>query len=216
MKIKLGSIITEISGKVGGQYLQAGPFGHSIRTNPKTTPEAKVNASYVRGMWRRSVSTWKTLTAAQRASWHLFNWNGYTGFPAYVHFNATALYQGHALLISAPAVPVIPIAKDIFVEAFSPTHSMTVTIDIDNFIAGYEVLVRISRVYNLSQRPISPVLRQYYSAGLTSPFITTLAGNYSSFTHQFPNAQQHFYCKFDLYQTFTGFSAPLIGAWLPS
>jgi len=66
--IKLGAIITEISGKLGGHVFSRDVNGHYLRTKIKPPNPQTAAQSQYRSMFRQIAASWGTLTKQQRES----------------------------------------------------------------------------------------------------------------------------------------------------
>lgn len=73
-KIKLSSLISDISGKVGGSIFQSSLSGHTVRnlnypTNRKTDPQENI-----RNISIRLQKAWYDITPSQRTYWRKYAW----------------------------------------------------------------------------------------------------------------------------------------------
>lgn len=69
-KIKLGAIVTAISGKLGGHVFAKNRGGAYMRTNATPTNPQTSAQTLVRAIMASISSLWSTLTSAQRTSWN--------------------------------------------------------------------------------------------------------------------------------------------------
>lgn len=94
-RIKLGPVITDISGSVGGATFQRGRFGHIMRSRPlpldkNTTLQQRTRASVVKAQ-----TFWQALPSAERLQWERFmDFSGQT-----IRRDRSVLLSGHALYL---------------------------------------------------------------------------------------------------------------------
>lgn len=126
MRTKLGSIITEASGLIGGQQMQKS--GKAIALTGRTGSNKKKSASQANriGIFVTSSIQWNSLAPAQRLTWRNGIFKGKTGFELW-----KMSYHGRFLLGLPPIVSFL--ASDNFIEVrqiVAVAHSGTQTINI--------------------------------------------------------------------------------------
>jgi len=111
--LKMGAIVTQISGKVGGQTFGIGKNGQYLKNtgsyiNAKTPKRTGVNSLLI-----AVTSSWRNLTNTERASWSAATVNFpytnrlgqtvfYSGFNLYTKFNVNRLLVKQPLLLNPP------------------------------------------------------------------------------------------------------------------
>lgn len=94
-RIKLGPVITDISGSVGGATFQRSRFGHTMRTKPLPLDKRTELQQYVRASVTLVQSFWQALSAAERLQWERFmDFSSQT-----IRKDRSVLLSGHALYL---------------------------------------------------------------------------------------------------------------------
>jgi len=149
-KIKLGAIVSEISGKLGGHVFSKNRGGAYMRT--KTTPLNPQTAyqAAVRGIFASISAGWSDLTEAQRTSWRdkvsvfsrtdvFGDLRNPSGKALYQRLNQNLSLTGQSLLTVAPDPSEVP-----FSDIQSATGAALVpalSIDFNGDLTGTELLV---------------------------------------------------------------------------
>jgi hypothetical protein len=127
--VKLGSIITEISGKIGGQVIQRGRAGQTMmnlgrppRSQSNATSERKSNFSNVATTWRglapSDVAAWNALASTMTRLNKFGDSYVPTGFQIYQEFSLNATLFGAFPLASAPpSFDILPVVTGMTVNA---------------------------------------------------------------------------------------------------
>lgn len=107
MRIKLGAIITEVSGKLGGHAAQTSLAGSTLRA--KATQKRKPSRRQLsrRFAMTRITQKWRVLPAFNRNLWVHYPYMGFTGFESFKSVNLLRLQAGLGLLIN-PSPVVFP------------------------------------------------------------------------------------------------------------
>lgn len=129
--IKLGALVTQISGKIGGQTLGTGPSGHYIKNNGVPRKSITLYQRDKMSLMATTAQRWRSLTPSQRLT---FN----NASPEYTYLNRvgeTKNYSGFAIFtqlannvsnslspVSGPPVP-IPLPR----VSFTPLTGVAVT-----------------------------------------------------------------------------------------
>jgi len=149
-KIKFGMMMTDASGKLGGQVFAKNRGGNYVRTkgiptNPQTTFQTAVRALFA------SISSgWSALTDAQRASWNTAvssfartdvfgDLRNPSGKALYQRLNQNLALTGQAQLTVAPSTAEIPNVQ--IVSVLGDVSSETLNIDTSGDSTGFEVAV---------------------------------------------------------------------------
>jgi hypothetical protein len=104
-RVKFGSIVTAIAGKVGGNVFQENPKGWFMKTLRSPRLSRTASSLTARNNLARIGSLWQGLSSTDRASWALYNstfffydrWgNRYTATPyqKFVFVNSFLIYNG--------------------------------------------------------------------------------------------------------------------------
>lgn len=94
-RIKLGPMITDISGSVGGATFQRGRFGYTMRTKPLPLDKHTLLQQRTRTSVTLVQSFWQALSAADRLQWERFmDFSGQT-----IRKDRSVLLSGHALYL---------------------------------------------------------------------------------------------------------------------
>lgn len=116
--LKMGAIVTQISGKVGGQTFGIGKSGQYLKNtgsyiNARTPKRTGINSLLI-----SVTSFWRTLTNAQRLAWSAasasFPYTNrlgivsfYSGFNLFTKFNVNRLLTKGVILLLPPPVTVV-------------------------------------------------------------------------------------------------------------
>lgn len=112
--IKMGAVVTDISGKLGGHVFARNTGGNYMRTKTSPINPNTSNQSEVRGIFASISSAWSSLTDDQRATWrgavdqfkksNVFgDMRAPTGKALFQRLNQNLLICGAAMLNEAPA-----------------------------------------------------------------------------------------------------------------
>lgn len=168
-KVKFGMMMTDASGKLGGQVFAKNRGGSYVRTkgipsNPQTTAQM-----YIRGIFAAISSGWSTLTESARLGWN----NAVSGFATTDVFgdlrnpSGKALYQklnqnlaisGQAAITVAPQPSEVPFAQVNAVDGDASTPLLEVTLDGDT--TGSKIVVWATRPLSQGTSFVKNDLRQ--------------------------------------------------------
>lgn len=112
--LKMGAIVTQVSGKIGGQTFGTGQSGQYIKNTGSYINKLSTSRSVVNSNLAYLSNTWRQLTDAEKNSWsaaapnfpyvnRLGNSKTYNGFNLYMKFN------GNRLLWNASPVKTAPV-----------------------------------------------------------------------------------------------------------
>lgn len=99
--IKLGPLVSDIAGKVGGVTFQRNRYGQIVRNTPKIVTRRTQHTNPNRSNWQANAREWALLSPSNRASWNAFAptwpWTNkfgdpveLSGFNIFCQFNALA------------------------------------------------------------------------------------------------------------------------------
>lgn len=97
MRVKLGSIVTEASGKLGGQVIQKCRSGLIMRSNESRCKKQSALQFVQRNIHRLVVTTWSLLLQSDRLSWPSNQLNNLSSFAYYTSINSKRLKAGYYL-----------------------------------------------------------------------------------------------------------------------
>lgn len=94
-RIKLGPVVTDIAGSIGGMTIQRNKFGLTMRSKPLPL-FSQTSSQYVIRQYIRSLqNSWQSLSDAQRLQWNRFlDFSGQT-----IRRDRSILMSGHTLYI---------------------------------------------------------------------------------------------------------------------
>ena len=128
--LKLGGIITKISGKIGGNILGTSPNGSYIKSNSYSQQHTSPAQSLQRTKVYLVPQLWRTLTGAQQLLWSnevvnypYVNRVGdnvfYTGFQLFCKLNMNLLNIGGSVVLNPPTFVSVPNATvpDVLAES---------------------------------------------------------------------------------------------------
>lgn len=115
MKLKMGAIVTEASGKIGGQFISGDKSGLSLRTKNVKAKRSVVNSTDTRLLYSTLSRAWRMLTQDQRNAWGYAavqmalkikdgDVSSLSGFNYFMQVNSRFSESGEAI-ISTPPVP---------------------------------------------------------------------------------------------------------------
>ena len=125
-RIKLGPVVTDIAGSIGGMTIQRNPFGLIARSKPiplnKNTPAQYIVRNHILTIQ----NAWRSLSDAQRLQWNRFiSFSGQTirrdrkitlsGYTLYLKYQLFRLLNDQALLttISYVPMPAFPVFEEL-------------------------------------------------------------------------------------------------------
>lgn len=135
MKYKFGSIITDGSGKLGGQVFSRNHYGNFVKNKVSPIQPNTVSQLNLRSIMASVTSAWESLTDSQRFEWSKFSESypqkdrfGHTfylsGFNFFRKINMVRLTQSMPLL-SSPLAPLpFPVWELVDITAFSLNPSI--------------------------------------------------------------------------------------------
>lgn len=94
-RIKYGSLVTEISGSIGGSTFQKSAYGSTLRNKPNPVRSTSAPQLLVRQYMKQAHAAWRDLTAAERLQWQQFT--SYSN-PKIRHDHSVTM-SGHALYL---------------------------------------------------------------------------------------------------------------------
>jgi hypothetical protein len=109
MQVKFGAIVTNGSGKIGGQFISSDRNGSSLRTKNFKAKNSQVNTISQRGIVSLMSRAWRELTEAQRQLWQSYaatlslKNNGYggaylSGFQTFMQVNCSFYVDGDSIV----------------------------------------------------------------------------------------------------------------------
>ena len=118
-KILFGTIVTGMSGKVGGNVFSHGANGAYLKKKAGVINRNTISQRYHRNLFQSVVSAWRGLTSTQQATWssasHLFPYVNslgqtvyYTGFQLFSKLNNQAVNTFGTAFVTAPTPVVFP------------------------------------------------------------------------------------------------------------
>lgn len=160
--IKLGALITGISGTIGGQTFGQGSSGNYIRNTGKSSSQTSPKRSLSLFNMSFVAQRWRTLSLANKETWvnaavnfpyinRLGEVKYYSGYLLFTKFNGNLKYLGETLIDVAPA-----------------PYSFTEIVDLDVSYIPSSIIVSatsvdVNSLYSLFLSPPT-------SAGVTSPY----------------------------------------------
>ena len=200
MRIKMGMIVTEASGKLGGHSFYTGGPGAFLRSRSIPSGQMTNAQSVIRDRQQQLTRSWKGLTGSQRAAWNASvdrlgrsgdfgNESRLSGFQVYVKLNS------NLLLIERPLISD-PVYTD--VPPIVPVSSLL--IDLSSQFCRGEMTDNRTSLYQwayYSSQPHSPAQsgRRYtqkflgIDGGSTNPFFSVDQGFWGHFTGALPGQQ---------------------------
>lgn len=127
MQVKLGSVVTELSGKLGGMYISKDRSGASLRIKRMG---GEIKSQYVlatSAIQHFVQGQWRGLTQSQRNSWLAVHAHGYTGLQLYYRINFWLKYASRPLLTVPPASFIITPVPVIVMTALFGSSLITFT-----------------------------------------------------------------------------------------
>jgi len=160
--IKLGPMITDIRGSIGGTTFARNRSGMYARTRVKPIDPSSTRQQSVRNAVAACQTAWRdTLTQAQRDGWDNVGAVGggtgalgdqirLTGIQAYIRVNVIVLLAGLAAFATAPALPyhtALPALTFTCVE----TPGLVITATTPVIAAGAALQIQVSGVYSATK-----------------------------------------------------------------
>lgn len=90
-----GSIVTNISGKVGGTVFQNNKYGFSVKNSPNMKKPNSLSVQSSQRLMVQATQGWRSLTELQRNQFNTYA----TSYPQYAKHNISAVLSGYAIFI---------------------------------------------------------------------------------------------------------------------
>jgi len=94
-RVKYGSLVTDISGSIGGSTFQRSSYGNTLRNKPIPTRATSPAQLLVRQYMKQAHDAWTALTAAERTQWQQFT----TFSNPKIRKDHNVIMSGHALYL---------------------------------------------------------------------------------------------------------------------
>lgn len=136
--LKMGSLVTQISGKIGGQTFGTGQGGQYVKNTGSYINKLTQSRSVVNSRLSSLSNSWRSLTTSQKNSWsaaapnfpyvnRLGESRVYSGYNLYMKFNGNRALLGLSPVSTAP-VPFV--FTDFLEDDFNlDTNSMFISLD---------------------------------------------------------------------------------------
>ena len=188
--IRTGSVVvTEISGKVGGQSYSRNGGGAYVRNISKPLNGQTSSQVAVRGSLASLSRSWATLTAAQQQAWITFgslqiktNRIGHkspqSGFNAYIEFNQVLANAGVASISIPPSTVTINALTALSITAVH-AGATTITYATTPVPANQALLIQTTGNLSAGKSFVKNRFRtiHYVAAAAASPYVATAAQN---------------------------------------
>ncbi len=187
-RIKLGPLITDISGSIGGMTIQRNKFGITLRQKPiplyKFTPAQITIRTYIATIQ----AAWQNLTDAERLQWNRFlDFSGQTinrdrsvklsGHSLYLKYQLYRLLTGMSLLTTLTYVPM-PSMPD-FVSLTVDVDSLQLQLDVSVDHTKLFFMFFISNPRHENKAPSRHGLR-YMSTAIDTGFVFQIKEAYKA------------------------------------
>jgi hypothetical protein len=94
-RVKFGSLLTEISGSIGGSTFQRNKYGNTLRNKPNPIKSQSPSQLSVRQLMKQAHDAWTALTDAERKQWQQ-----YTTFSnPKIRHDHNVVMSGHSLYL---------------------------------------------------------------------------------------------------------------------
>lgn len=176
-RVKLGPMVTNISGSIGGVTIQRNRFGISMRQKP-LPPTSFTSAQYnVRQKIITIQLAWQNLSDAQRLQWHRFlDFSGQTiradrsvklsGHTLYLKYQLYRLLTGFALLTDLVYVPMPPTFEVVGLTVAADSLQLELSAQVDHTALFFMFYISTPRHEN--QAPSRKGLRYMFTAIATA------------------------------------------------
>ena len=188
--IRTGSVVvTEISGKVGGQSYSRNGGGAYVRNISKPLNGQTSAQVAVRGSLASLSRSWATITATQQQAWNTFgslqiktNRIGHkspqSGFNAYIEFNQVLANAGVASISTPPSTVTINALTALSITAVH-AGATTITYATTPVPANQALLIQTTGNLSAGKAFVKNRFRSihYLAAAAASPYVATAAQN---------------------------------------
>lgn len=144
MRIRLGSIVSSVSGKLAGHYARSARSGAVIASSPVRSDPRSPSQALQRIRSSQVASSWRSLSDADRLSWLKSGHQGKSGFALYRSLNQVRQQLGLSLLIAMPAIEAPRYRIVVSAVAVSSTNQFRLVLDANNGTRNYIVRAAIS------------------------------------------------------------------------
>lgn len=120
-RIKLGPVVTDIAGSIGGMTIQRNKFGLTMRAKPLPLLSQTSSQYAIRQHIRSLQASWQALTDAQRLQWDRFlDFSGQT-----IRRDRSILLSGHTLYLKYQLFRLMAGQSLLTTIAYSPLPELT-------------------------------------------------------------------------------------------
>lgn len=149
--LKMGSLVTQISGKIGGQTFGTGQGGQYVKNTGSYVNKLTTSRTVVNSRLSYLANSWRALTTAQKNSWSAAATNFpyvnrlgeskvYSGYNLYMKFNGNRLLWGDSPVSTAP----VPFVFSEFALSIDTLEPGFMEVSITPTTTGYEYLFFVS------------------------------------------------------------------------
>jgi hypothetical protein len=188
MLIKMGAIVTDVRGSLGGHTFSRNTYGPIARTKVTPVNRSTTAQQLVRGLFTAIAQAWRGLTDAQRAGWNSLaqevtrtnifgDSSKLTSFNLFLRLNRNITNLGGAIILDAPAKPTLTSITSLTLVAKVAAGLVTLAYAPTPVPAGFDLV--ISATPQMSPG-ISFVKSEYrklavVAAAAASPYVATTA-----------------------------------------
>jgi len=199
-KVLYGSIVTQLSGSIGGTVFARNASGNTCRRKSRNINRNTIAMSAFRNSFGFIQRSWRSISSADRTTWStnaaLFPYvnslgitHYYTGFQLYSKFNNQLFNVGAPLITTAPTpspmsaitMAISSFSSDTTFFVFRYTDSISLT-----SVVPEGFILQVFATSNLSLGVSSPNIGTYkmihkYSAGVDTSFVSLYADYVATF-----------------------------------
>lgn len=185
-RVQYGSLVTKISGSVGGSTFQSNAYGFTVKNKPNMVKPNSVKQGLSKIILSKAVKGWSSITQVQRDTWDTFAATfpqfakhnpsaQLSGFAAFVKYHTTMfLGQGVGIALEPSPVVVMPALDTAVLTLTNAAGVLTFTATWSLSTADWLVNYYISRPFLPSQNFVGSATRFLYGGSSdTDPNIIT-------------------------------------------
>jgi hypothetical protein len=191
-RVKLGAIVSDLRGKLGGQNFQKNRYGHTLRTIPRFANKQSQTQQQNRGSFQFIVRSWGELTQGQRDAWNNAVGNflfttvfgdqvAPSGQLLFTRLNIIRRLIDEALLVNPPPNPPVTDITDINLIIDLGLSTLLVTYSPSPVPVGHKYMIYLTAPLSAGiSNPVSR-LRFYGFADAGAPDFVSTVPAYNDF-----------------------------------
>ena len=146
MKYKMGSLVTEATGKIGGMVAMGRGSGGVMRVSTVKRKKHSLTSYRAKVIWSQCIVAWQTMSEANRIAWNNSKFSEKSGFNLFMLINASRFSNAFAILLKPPVFNIPKSVNIISAVVTASTRSVVYNVDSD-FGANSQIVSYVSKPF---------------------------------------------------------------------